>query len=28
MRTLRAASFRHLLHHPAQLALALVGLTL
>ena len=28
MRTLRAASLRHLLRHPAQLALALVGLTL
>src|SRR5690349_9785031 len=28
MRTLWAASFRHLLHHPAQLTLALVGLTL
>jgi putative ABC transport system permease protein len=28
MRTLWAASFRHLLHHPAQLALALVGLSL
>ena len=28
MRTLRAASLRHLLHHPAQLALALVGLAL
>jgi len=28
MSTLRAASLRHLLRHPAQLALALVGLTL
>jgi putative ABC transport system permease protein len=28
MNTLRAASLRHLLRHPAQLALALVGLTL
>ena len=28
MRTLRAASVRHLLRHPAQLALALAGLTL
>ena len=28
MRTLPAASLRHLLRHPAQLALALVGLTL
>lgn len=28
MRTLRAASVRHLLRHPAQLALALVGLAL
>jgi len=28
MRTLRAASLRHLLRHPAQLALALVGLAL
>src|SRR5690242_19443806 len=28
MRTLWAASFRHLLHHPAQLTLALVGLAL
>ncbi len=28
MRALRAASLRHLLRHPAQLALALVGLTL
>jgi putative ABC transport system permease protein len=28
MRTLRAASLRHLLRHPAQLTLALVGLTL
>jgi putative ABC transport system permease protein len=28
MATLRAASFRHLLRHPAQLALALVGLSL
>jgi len=28
MPTLRAASLRHLLRHPAQLALALVGLTL
>src|SRR5256885_10796360 len=26
--TLRAASLRHLLRHPAQLALALIGLTL
>ena len=26
-RALRAASFRHLLRHPAQLALALLGLT-
>src|SRR5256886_9166093 len=28
MPTLRAASVRHLLRHPAQLALALIGLTL
>src|ERR1700756_4811469 len=28
MSTLRAASLRHLLRHPAQLALALVGLAL
>jgi putative ABC transport system permease protein len=28
MATLRAASLRHLLRHPAQLALALIGLTL
>ena len=28
MTALRAASLRHLLRHPAQLALALVGLTL
>jgi len=28
MPTLRAASLRHLLRHPAQLALALIGLTL
>src|SRR4029077_20229982 len=28
MRALRAASLRHLLRHPAQLALALVGLAL
>ena len=28
MRTLRAASVRHLLRHPAQLALALIGLAL
>ena len=28
MRTLWAASARHLLHHPAQLALALLGLAL
>ena len=28
MRTLRAASLRHLLRHPAQLALALIGLAL
>ena len=28
MRTLHAASIRHLLRHPAQLALALIGLTL
>src|SRR5215467_2012655 len=28
MSTLRAASLRHLLRHPAQLALAFVGLTL
>ena len=28
MRTLQAASVRHLLRHPAQLALALAGLTL
>ena len=28
MRTLRAASVRHLLRHPAQLTLALVGLAL
>jgi len=28
MRTLRAASLRHLLRHPAQLTLALMGLAL